>query len=157
VRDVIWSAQPSNDSLESLSLRVCQFAENLLALAHTQCRFDLPSPFPAISLLSPVRQQILYAAKEALNNVARHASATEVRISLVVEPSAFTLAIADNGCGFDVSNREPQITNPIASHGLENMRERIEIIGGQFNLDSHPGHGTLVQMHLSLSRGSDQE
>lgn len=154
VRDIIWSTQPAHDTLESLVLRICEHAENLLAPAGTRCRFDLPAPLPAVPLPSAQRQQILYAAQEALNNVVKHARASELRIVLEIEPLAFTLTFIDNGRGFDPSGQRPGIGDgPFRSpgHGVRNMWERIESIGGRFTLDSQPGRGTIIQMHVVFS------
>ena len=155
VRDIIWSAQPSNDSLESLALRICQYAENLCPTGQPHCHFDLPIPFPSVTLSARERQQILYAAKEALNNVARHAAATRVSVRVRVDPSAFQIEVEDNGRGFDQAGFLSSGSSDF--HGLHTMRERAESIGGQFRLDSHPGRGTIIAIQVPLSKAHDYQ
>ncbi|MBI2930002.1 MAG: hypothetical protein HYY24_30460 [Verrucomicrobia bacterium] len=176
VRDLIWSAQPANDTLESLAMRICEYAENLFPAGQPKCRFDLPTPFPSVSLTSTQRQQVIFAAKEALHNIAKHAAASGVHIGVAVDQAAFTLTIADNGRGFanaecgmrsaesppahapDSLSSEPSTPHSAvrtphsatAVHGLQTMRERIESLGGQFTLDTQPGHGTTICIQVPL-------
>jgi PAS domain S-box-containing protein len=81
-------------------------------------------------------------AQEALNNVARHSQAGRVEITLEIEDARSTLAITDDGVGFDRSVVEGQ--TPASCWGLLIMRERAEAIGAQFNLNTTPGTGVQV-------------
>ena len=85
----------------------------------------------------------ILAAKEALNNAARHSLASEVRIRAMAFDPIFQLSIEDNGRGFDPAK-------PPAGDGLPNMRARVESAGGQFLVESEPGKGTRVRMRISL-------
>ena len=92
-------------------------------------------------------------AQEALNNVSRHAQATEVGLRLVCKHQHATLTIRDNGCGFDASSNG-------AGMGLEIMRERITAIGGHLQLHSEPRIGTTITVNWngeSSSRGNDDD
>lgn len=73
-------------------------------------------------------------AQEALTNIERHATATQVRITLTRDPEGIKFIVADNGCGFDAYqlSQNPGI-------GLRNMRERVEYLNGFFELHSEPG------------------
>jgi NarL family two-component system sensor histidine kinase LiaS len=83
------------------------------------------------------------AVKEALNNVLKHAGATEVRIGLSVVGRRLSMTIVDNGRGF-TPERPPHTGN-----GLQTMRERLERIGGQLVLESKPGDGTRIRMEAN--------
>jgi two-component system NarL family sensor kinase len=86
--------------------------------------------------------------QECLNNVVRHARASEVNISLDVEAHSITLEVADNGCGFQV----PTDWVVLARHGhlgLVGMQERAEAIGGQMQVFSEPG-STRVRVSVPL-------
>ena len=80
------------------------------------------------------------ALKEALNNVLKHAAASEVRIGLAVAEKGETLTIVDDGRGFvpDQAGKK--------GDGLLNMRERLEQIGGRLIVESLPGKGTIVKL-----------
>jgi PAS domain S-box-containing protein len=82
-------------------------------------------------------------AQEALTNVTRHAAATKVQVSLQTAESMLTLAVVDNGRGFEI--------NDIAASeclGLAGMRERAGLLGGSLEIKSRPGKGTKVFFRL---------
>ena len=82
-------------------------------------------------------------AQEALNNIFKHAEASEVRLRLEYRAEAITLTITDNGCGFD-----PRCVSA-ESLGLKIMRERAEGIGASFELSNPPEGGTRVALWWS--------
>jgi PAS domain S-box-containing protein len=84
-------------------------------------------------------------AQEALTNVTRHAAATEVRVSLRPEKGALTLAVVDNGRGFDLEEIEAS-----ECLGLAGMRERAGLLGGSLEIRSRPGKGTKVCFRLPV-------
>ena len=85
------------------------------------------------------------AVKEALNNVLKHAHATEVRISLALEDRDLRIVITDNGCGFLLNGSHN------GGNGLNNMKERLSRIGGRLDLQSKQNFGTRVEMEVSVS------
>ena len=92
--------------------------------------------------INPSRQAALCLfriAQEALQNAGRHARASQVDIALWRSDGGFGISIRDNGVGFDLKNRRER-----ASLGLASMRQRIYHLGGELDIDSEPGHGTMV-------------
>lgn len=87
-------------------------------------------------------------AQEALTNVARHAHATEVTITLSQAGDDIYLEVSDNGQGFDTS--APPRHAPGSGLGLVGMRERVGLVGGDLRIESQPGHGTRVVIRLPL-------
>lgn len=86
-------------------------------------------------------------AQEGLTNVARHAQATQVRLSLVQRAGEVCLELHDDGRGFDVARLAH---SPLAGIGLRNLRERVEHLGGRFSVRSAAGHTELrVQLPVS--------
>lgn len=75
--------------------------------------------------------------QEAINNIMKHAGATEAGIQLIGKENNLTIMIEDNGKGFDPKN----ILN---GRGQKNMRARTNWLNGNFHLDSRPGHGTTI-------------
>ena len=90
---------------------------------------------------------LLRAAQEALSNVRRHAAANEVRVSLTAGPAGTTLAVADDGCGFDPSR-------PVGGCGLAGMRARAAEVGGKVEIDSCRGGTTIRVLAGSPSQNS---
>ncbi|MDH3237695.1 MAG: PAS domain-containing protein [Deltaproteobacteria bacterium] len=88
-------------------------------------------------------------AQETFTNAARHSSATRVDVSLTAEDGRLSLAVADNGRGFDTKNL-------LDSRGLgvAGMRERAALVGGALEIHSRPGKGTRVVLHVPLGRAS---
>ena len=93
---------------------------------------------------------IFRIAQEALNNIAKHAEADVIRLSLHKVESGIKLTIGDNGKGFDPESLS--IKGPTAmGMGLSSMKERTEISGGRFEIESSPGKGTVVRASWPLS------
>jgi PAS domain S-box-containing protein len=84
-------------------------------------------------------------AQEALTNVARHSYATRVTVTMQVENGNMTLAVTDNGRGFD-----PKDLRESECLGLAGMRERAGLLGGSLEMQSKPGGGTRVDVRLPL-------
>lgn len=85
--------------------------------------------------------------QEALTNIRKHAGATEVKITLEGLGDWYTLSIEDNGRGF-VPQEAMERSLGTGHFGLITMRERAELIGGSFAVESAPGAGTRLQFHL---------
>jgi signal transduction histidine kinase len=81
--------------------------------------------------------------QEALTNIVRHAAATQVEISLDYENEVLTLAIRDNGRGFDIGHLEG-----CKGLGIAGMRERASLVNGRLIIQSQPGQGSEVYFQL---------
>lgn len=120
---------------------------------HAKLRIDAHTEGAELELPDEVKTVLFRVAQEALTNVAKHAQATEVDLSLAFEPGHIELRINDNGRGFNV---DAVSAHPTAGIGLRNMRERLAAIGGRLEVHAdqrmgplEPGfedavHGTLV-------------
>jgi signal transduction histidine kinase len=82
-------------------------------------------------------------AQEALTNVVKHAQASQTVISLQTTPAQTQMRISDNGVGFDVhAISQPQ------HWGILNMRERVQLLGGELIIESTPGRGTCLTVQI---------
>jgi signal transduction histidine kinase len=84
--------------------------------------------------------------QEALTNVAKHADANQVRVALRCDTETVNLLVEDDGQGFEVQ------AGTSAGIGLLGMQERIELLGGQLEIESWPGQGTRLTAHIPLQR-----
>jgi len=89
--------------------------------------------------------------QEALNNIEKHARATEARISLLEEDKLLRLEIADNGRSFSPTHAATAQKN--GSLGLVSMRERAEMLGGTFEIEAQHGNGTTVRAAVPMANG----
>ncbi len=88
-------------------------------------------------------------AQESLNNVARHAMATEVEVELICDEGIITLSVRDNGVGFDTL----QASHGRGRLGLLSMKERARLVRGTLNVSSVLGCGTHIEVGVPLSEG----
>lgn len=88
--------------------------------------------------------------QELLTNISRHAEATEAECVLVSDGSTLRLSVEDDGKGFDV---EEALTR--GRRGLSGLRERVELLGGDLEIDSAPGRGTSVHIEVAVGAPSD--
>jgi signal transduction histidine kinase/ligand-binding sensor domain-containing protein len=141
--EIVWAVNPRNDTLADLAHYLCRYAEDYFEGSAVLCDFDLPPEIPSVVLPTEVRRQVFLAAKEALNNVLKHARAGRVQVRLSLAPGEFKIIIEDDGCGFD-----PAVPSKRAGggNGLENMRERLRSLGGRFECDSQAGRGTRITL-----------
>ncbi len=83
--------------------------------------------------------------QEALTNIARHAQATDVKVSVNITSGQALMDIKDNGRGID-----PAVARRPNAHGVYGMFERANSLGGQIQLESAPGKGTLLSVRIPL-------
>jgi signal transduction histidine kinase len=99
-----------------------------------------PRPIPP-----NVQRQVFFVFREALSNVEKHAQATQADVRMVWGNDDLIIKISDNGQGFI-----PDSVDAANHFGLRYMKERTELVRGQFNLCSTPGGGTEISLHLPV-------
>jgi signal transduction histidine kinase len=100
------------------------------------------------SLPDAVRTCIYRVVQEALNNVARHSGAKSALVSVQQTEGSIVLTVKDDGSGF-----EPDKTRGL---GLIGMEERVKQLGGRLEIESQPGHGTLLRATLPMGAGATE-
>jgi len=91
-------------------------------------------------------------AQEALTNVARHAKANRAEVSIQELPHHIRMRVKDDGKSFSVEHKMK--VNSGKRLGLLGMRERLEMVGGNFEIESAPGQGTTVTAQIPLGKGA---
>lgn len=89
--------------------------------------------------------------QESLNNIGRHARATQVRIELRIEQRQLLFSISDNGVGMYPGDRRKT-----RRFGLIGIQERVTILGGELHIDSTPGRGTVLHMKIPMHEQAEQ-
>ena len=100
-------------------------------------------------LSTTVALSIYRLVQEALTNIAKHAAASRVAVTVTREEEQLRVEVADNGQGFvpDVDTERPRRRSGI---GLVSMRERAELLGGTLEIDTSPGQGTRLTARIPL-------
>lgn len=95
-----------------------------------------------------VAENVYRILQEALANVASHAGTSEARVEIGVESGVLEMVVEDRGRGFD-----PEGLKTSSRLGILGMRERVELLGGDFRLDAEPGRGTRIRVLFPLAGG----
>ncbi|MGA2245226.1 MAG: two-component regulator propeller domain-containing protein [Verrucomicrobiota bacterium] len=140
--EIVWAVNPQHDTLDSLASYLGNFAQEYLVPVGIRCRLEAPLHLPHLPITAETRHNVFLAFKEALHNVVKHARASEVSIFLNPDGLGFVLAVRDNGRGFDPA-AVPE--RPGRGNGLKNMRQRLEKLGGRFEIRSAPGSGAEIR------------
>ena len=108
--------------------------------------------FKGVEKLDGDKRTVLYrVAQEALTNVARHAGASGAEVDIKKLRGAVRMEIKDDGKSFHVQ----RVLHSKGNYrlGLLGMRERVEMVGGHFSVESSPGKGTSVQAQIPFNNG----
>ena len=141
--ETVWAVNPENDNLEALGNYLCQMANKLCEQTPLRCRFHVAGLPNEVQVSSQIRHNISMAVKEAIHNIIKHARASEISMKVTFTNGALDISIRDDGQGF-------QIVNQTDGNGLTNMKRRLAGIGGQCTIESQPGEGTTVHIHLEV-------
>ena len=142
MRALIFELRPESLEQEGIVVALEKQAAALRARHEIAVETDFcPEPETSLS----VKETLYRVAQEALHNVAKHARAGRVTLSLAQNGERLTLTVRDDGRGFD-----PQ--QPFPGHiGLRSMRERVEKVSGHFAVESSPGQGTQIRAEVPLA------
>jgi len=146
MRRIIYDLHPEVLDSAGLVPALETFVSRYQVFSGMQCQLDIFGPVLRLALER--ERTIFRIVQEALNNVARHAATDQVQVTLQFTPVTLSVVVADNGRGFD----RQAVQNPAQAHlGLVSMYERAQSIGGQLDIDSKPGRGTRVSLHVPLN------
>lgn len=145
---IVWAVDPEDNTLQSLADYLTGYTTEYFSHTQIACRFKVPVSFPPITLEGRVRHDLLMTVKEALNNVVRHAEATELEFHLDVIQGSLEIDIADNGKGIGAAANG-------SGHGLKNLSARLKKLGGHCTIAARPSGGTIVKIRLPLAEAND--
>jgi signal transduction histidine kinase len=145
--EIVWAINPQNDTLDALVGYLNQYASQFFESTNVRCRLDVPETLSSLVLPAEVRHDLFLVVKEALNNVLKHAQASEVSVAITESAGVLEVAIEDNGRGFDAATSAG--SGP--GDGLNNMRKRMAKIGGGFFLASLLGQGTKLRLTVQAN------
>ena len=155
-RESLSEARRSVEALRPESLETGRLSEALADVAgRWSALHNIPVQVTTTGTARPMPQQaefaLLRTAQEALANVARHAQAGRVGVTLSYMEQEVALDVRDDGCGFDPAPTQNGVPHH-GSFGLVAMRQRIESLAGTLQIESEPGFGTGISACLPVAQ-----
>lgn len=144
--DIVWSVDPDRDTLVELLVRMREFGSSVLEPKGIAYRFNSQGE-PGTALPPMVKSNLYLIFKEALNNAAKHAQATEVIVAIDRRNNRLRMTITDNGKG--LSDRNGMAGIP-GGNGLRNMRNRATEMKSDLRIDGAPEKGTTIDLSIPL-------
>ena len=144
IRDVMSNLQPPVLEEYGLMAALRWYADRFASRTGISVTVQGEDPSPRLN--TSAENSLLRIAQETLTNVAKHSQATQVTVTLVAETKTVRLVVTDDGIGF---NTEDVIISDVQKGwGLTTMSERAKSLGGSFDIESRPGHGTRVVVEI---------
>src|SRR5665213_821760 len=142
--EVVWAVNSRRDTLRDFASYVCKYAQVVLNPTPIRCRLDADPELPPAMFDLPLRRNLFLAAKEALNNAAKHSGATELFLRIYRAGHKLVVTVEDNGRGFDPAQLGGE------RNGMANMTQRMAEIAGGCEVFSQPGGGCRVVFTVPL-------
>jgi ligand-binding sensor domain-containing protein/two-component sensor histidine kinase len=142
--DIVWAVNPDRDRVGDLAQRMREYAEEVFAAHEVSLTFTVPELLKDLRLEPELRRDLYLVVKEATNNAARHSNCTRFSVEMRRTRESLAMTVVDDGHGFDVTAAD--------GNGLSNMRRRLALLEGRFEVDSGPGRGTRIVLEIPLRR-----
>jgi signal transduction histidine kinase len=143
MNEIIWSLNKEFDTTEDLVVYIRHSISELLEDRDMDYAFNVPDQIPQRSLTGEQRRNIYLVVKESVHNAIKHSCASLITIDFDFTTD-FTITIHDNGKGIDPASMR-QFGN-----GLKNMRQRMDTIGGRFNITCNNGTTVCISLPLAV-------
>ncbi len=144
LRDTIWATHQSTISLDSFDKRLRNYALKAIEdRLEVSIHFSLSNPAITISSMQAIN--LFRVIQEAIQNILKHARATQINIRCEQTGEKISIAINDNGIGMAEDR-----TKTSDSYGIQNMRSRINEINGELRITSIAGSGTTINIELPI-------
>ena len=143
MRGVVWTISPNNDAALDFFEKLKTFGEELLEAKQILLDFKVGG-FKTQKLPLDIQRNLFLFYKEAINNIAKHSSASNTKVNLLLDNEVVILKINDNGQGFDI-NKESN------GNGLSNLQKRADEIGGKLEISSKINSGTSIILSFYIT------
>ncbi len=148
IRNYIMDLRPQRTKVSDLNQSLHRLVREFHANTLTEITLDIDSGIEH-ALDETTSTALFHIAQEALANAAKHAEATQLRVSVRRENNHVSLVVRDDGVGFDQNEVER-----LLGHGLSNMSLRARTVGGRLLVESAPSAGTTVTAIFPAKKGS---
>ncbi len=130
-----------NDKLEAFIIYLRVYAVEYF---DDKFQFQKPAIIPEVTINGELRRNIFLCIKEALNNIVKHAFATEASLTIDVVANKFIITIKDNGIGIKLNE------NKTFGNGINTMRERLKKYGGNLEIEACDGTKLIFDLIFRL-------
>jgi signal transduction histidine kinase len=144
MRDIIWIMAPEDTRLEDFVSRLRQMATRLLP--NHEVSVDCVRSLPASKVPLSWRRNVFLALKELLHNIAKHARAKQVKMTIDCIPGKLLVTLRDDGVGMGPSNKAGK------GLGIKNVQRRLADLGGSMTYSSEPGGGATSSIQVPIHR-----
>ena len=141
--DLVWSTKPGNDSLDSLIVRMREYAAEVLEAAGISFTIESPEALNNVKLNMQQRKNLYLIFKEAVNNLAKYSKTKKASIRFEQQKKYLRMVIIDEGTGFT-------ITSIKKGNGLDNMQSRAAEMNAQLEIRSSENKGTTISLDMPV-------
>lgn len=145
VRAVSHSMVPNALMKSGLVMAVREFVNKISSTGNLKVNLEIVGMNERLE--STVENILFRVLQEIVNNIIKHAQASEVGIQFIKHDRELTILIEDNGVGFDVDKK---LNDTEGGIGLKNIQSRIDFLNGQVHFDSYPGKGTTITIEVPV-------
>lgn len=142
MRDIVWLLRPQGDHRIATVEHLRETGS--IMLEPLAWEFTANEAAWQCELSDDANRHLFLYFREALHNILRHSNAAKVAIRAETEGRTFRLTVADDGCGIPPEKLERPAT-------LRALRQRVEVLGAEFRVDSRPGEGTRLELAIPLA------
>lgn len=140
--DIVWSIKPTNDSMQRVTARMREIATSVLEAKDIELVFRADHSIEHVKLNMEARRDLFLLFKEAINNIAKYAKATQAHVHIGLHYNRLILVVRDNGVGFNIHQAD--------GNGLGNMHKRAHALKGRLQIHSAPGKGTQITLNIPV-------
>lgn len=144
MREIIWSMNSKNDTLENLMTYMHEYCNKYLLKNKIELHFEIQGAIPQQDIRGDKRENIFLVVKETLHNAVKYAETKKVSITIIISKNQLHVTVNDHGKGFDMNNIKR------FGNGLDNMKQRILKAEGTCEIKSAPGMGTTTFIAVPL-------
>ncbi len=141
MNDIVWAVNADNDNMDQVIQRMHAYAVGLSEARGFELHFHVQPELDALQLGMVERKNLYLIFKESVNNAAKYAQCTNLRIDLQRSRGTIVLRVADDGTGFDTGIDH-------SGNGLTNIRSRATELGGTCTIISKSGQGTIIELRF---------
>lgn len=143
MNDIVWSMKPDEKEAMSLATRIKNYGLELLQAKGIDGYYQINEGELDKKLDFEKKRSLLLIAKEAINNIAKYSEASMARVEFKLEGNQLLVSITDDGKGCD-------LTTPRQGNGVNNMKARVQELGGTWQVTSAPGKGFQILASIPL-------